>query len=268
MTDADAFLIFVQLKAVLCLYLNKKITGKTADGGGKDVEIMVSLKCLSNFWRTLEMPLIDCEINFILNWPGKFVLYNDTKAATFTITDTKLFIPVVTLSIQDNAQLLQQLKSDFKRTINCNKCKSKVAIQASNPYLGYFIDPSFQGVNILFVLSFENTTDRTVYTKHLPTVVIKDYNVMIDGQNFFDQPVKSNLRTYDNIQKIVTGQGKDYITNCLLDYNYFHKDYKMRAIDSSKQQALDADPKAILILQEIWLKKEMQIQQYFSLLKK
>ena len=83
-----------------------------------------------------------------------------------------------------------------------------------NPYLDYLTDRSFQGVNRLLVLSFKNTTDRTVHTKYyLPTVEIKDYNVMIDEKNFFDQTVKNNLRTYDNIQKIVTGQGDDYTTS-------------------------------------------------------
>ena len=84
------------------------------------------------------------------------------------------------------------------------------------------------------------------YTLNIfPTVEIKDYNVMIDGKIFFDQPVKSSMRTYDNIQKIAKGQGDDYTTGCLLDYNYFNKHYKMIAIDLSKQQALDADQKAI-----------------------
>ena len=92
----------------------------------------------------------------------------------------------------------------------------------------------------------KNTTDKTVHTKYyLPTVEIKDYNVMIDGQNFFDKSVKGNLRTYDNIQKITTGRGDDYTTNCLLDNNYFNKLYKRIAIDLSKQLALDTNPRAI-----------------------
>ena len=100
----------------------------------------------------------------------------------------------------------------------------------------------FQGVNRLFLLSFEYTTDRTVNTKYcLPTVTVKDYNVIIDEPNFLDEPVKYNLITYDNIWKIVTG----YTARCLLDYNYFNNYYKMIVIELSKQQALDADPKAI-----------------------
>ena len=149
----------------------QKVTDETADGGGKDVEVMVPLKYLSNFWRTLEMPLINCEINLILTWSSTCVLSNDTKTTTFAVTDTKLYAPVITLSTQDNEKLMQQLKSGFKTTINCNKYQSKVIIQAPNPYLDYLIDPSFQGVNRLFVLSFENTTDRALNTKYyLPNV--------------------------------------------------------------------------------------------------
>ena len=85
-----------------------KITGKTpAAGNEKDVEIMVSLKYLSNFWRTLEIPLINCEVNLILTWSATCVISNSTGAGTFEITDTKLYVPVVTLSTQDNSMLLQ-----------------------------------------------------------------------------------------------------------------------------------------------------------------
>ena len=87
----------------------QKVIGEIADGGTKDVEIMVLLKYLSNFWRTLEITLINCEINCILTWSDKCVLSNDTKVTTFAITDTTLYFPVVTLSTQDNAKLLQQL---------------------------------------------------------------------------------------------------------------------------------------------------------------
>ena len=92
-----------------------KITGKTPNNDNeKDVEIMVPLKYLSNFWRTLEMPLINCEVNLILTWSSTCVITNFTGAGTFEITDTKLYVPVVTLSIQENAKFLQQLKSGFK----------------------------------------------------------------------------------------------------------------------------------------------------------
>ena len=93
-----------------------KITGKTPnDDNEKDVEIMVPLKYLSNFWRTLELPLINCEVNLILTWSSTCVIINSTGAGTFEKTDTKLYVPVVTLSTKENAKLLQQLKSGFKR---------------------------------------------------------------------------------------------------------------------------------------------------------
>ena len=169
------------------------------------------------------------------------MLSNDIKGTTFAITDTKLYVPVVTLSIQDNAKLLEQLRSGFLRTINWNKYQPKVSTERQNQYLKFLTDSSFQVINRLFVLSFENENNRTVLTKdYLQTVEIKDYNVMINGKRLFDQPVKSTVRTFDNIQKIATGQGDDYTTGCLLDYNYFNNYYKMIAIDLSKQQALDS----------------------------
>ena len=107
-------------------------------------------------------------------------------------------------------------------------------------------EPIFQGVNRLFVLAYENYTQRTsAKGYYLPNVQIKFYNVMINGENFFDQPIKDNKVTYENIRKIATGQGDDYTTGCLLDYPYFKDSYKMIAVDLSKQQALDADPRAI-----------------------
>ena len=228
---------------MLRLYLNKK-TSKTVAGGTKDVEIIVPLKYLSNFWRTLEMSFINYVITHILTWSDKCVLSNDAKATTFERTDTKLYVPVRTLLTQDNAKLLQQLKSGFKKTIHWNKYQSKKAIQVPNPYSYYLIFPSFQGVDRLSVLSFENNTGRTVHIKYyFTTIEIKDYNVMIDEQNFFNKSVKNILRTYDKIWKIETGQGDDYTANCLIDYNYFDKYYKMIAFDLSKQQALDNDPK-------------------------
>ena len=139
----------------------------------------------------------------------------------------------------------QQLKSGFKKTTNWNKYQPKVSPERQNQCLDFLIDPSFQGVNTLFVLSFKHEGDRKVHTEYyLPKVEIKDHSAMIDRKNFFDQPVKSdeNMRTYDNIRKIATGQGDDYNTGCLLDYNYFNNYYEMIAINLSKEQALDTDP--------------------------
>ena len=224
-----------------------KITGKSPNNGNeKNVEIMVPLKYLSNFGRSLEMPLINCEVNLILTWSSTCVITDSNGAGTFEITDTKLYVPVVTLSIQENAKLLQQLKSGFKRVINWNKYLSKPELIRRNPNLNHLVEPCFQGVNRLFVLVFEGDTTRTSHSSYyLPNVEIKDYNIMINGESFFDQPIKNNKITCENIRKIATAQGDDYTTGCLLDYPYFMDTYKMIAVDLSKQQALDADPKAI-----------------------
>ena len=117
-----------------------KITGRTGNNRTKDVEIMVPLKHLSNFWRTLEMPLINCEVNLILTRPSTCVLIatnTPNQNATFTITDTKLYVPVVTLSTQENTKFFQQLKSGFKRVINWNKYLPKPELLAQNPNLNH-----------------------------------------------------------------------------------------------------------------------------------
>ena len=140
---------------------------------------MVPLKYLSNFWRTLEMLLINCEVNIILTW-----------SSTCVIT--------ATISTQENTKLLQQLKSAFKRLINWNKYLSK-------PNLNHLAKPSFQGVNRLFVLAFENDTQRTSHSGYyLPNVEIKDYNIMVNGENFFDQPIKnnSNMKTLEKLLQV------------------------------------------------------------------
>ena len=189
-----------------------------------------------------------------LTWPSTCVITNSTGEGRFTITDTKLSVPVVTLSTQDNAKLLQQLKSGFRRTINWNKYQSDPKTYAQNGYLNHLVNSSFQGVNRLFVIYFENEDGRTSHsTYYLPKIEIKDYNVMIDGENFFDQPLNSELKTYENIRKIATGKGDDYTTGCLLDYFYFKGNYKMTAIDLSKQQVLDANQEQLskLILRQI-----------------
>ena len=140
-----------------------KITGQTGDNGTKDVETMVPLKYLSNFWRTLEMPLINCEVNLILTWSSTGLIVSTNNAnqnATFAITDTKLYVPVVTLSTQENTKLLQQLKSGFKRVINWNKYLSKPELLLQDANLNHLVEPSFQGVNRFFVLAFENDNHR------------------------------------------------------------------------------------------------------------
>ena len=135
------------------------------------------------------MPLINCEVELILNWSANCVIIRTNVAnqvPTFTITEANLYVPVVTLSTQDNAKLLPQLKSDFKRTITWNKYLAKPELLAQNANLNHLIEPSFQGINRLFVLAFENNAQRISNKRYyLPNVEIKDYNVMIDGKKLF-----------------------------------------------------------------------------------
>ena len=114
------------------------------------------------------------------------------------------------------------METDLKRTVNQNKCQSKLTDQEKNRYFQYLINPNFQRVNRLFVLLFENRTDRKVNTKYyIPKVETKYYNVIIDGKKFFDKPIKNDLITCDNIRKIATGQRDDQTTGCLLNYLFF-----------------------------------------------
>ena len=155
---------------------------------------MVPLKYLSNFWRTLEMPLINCEVELILNWSrGCVIIYTnvDDQVPTFTITETNLYVPIVTLSTQDNSKLLLQLKSGFRRKVSWNKYLAKPELLAQNANLNHLTEPSLRGVNKLFVLAFDDDDQRTSNRRYyIPNVEIKDYNAMIDGKTFFDQPVK------------------------------------------------------------------------------
>ena len=173
-----------------------KITVQTTDNntngnivGRVDVKIMVPLKYLSKFWRTLEMPLINCEVELILNWSANCVIIytNDNhQFSTFRITETNLYVPVVTLSTQDNENLLPPLKSGFKRKISWNKFLAKPELLARNQNLNYLIEPSFQGVNIFFVSAFKNDEHRASNTGYyIPNVEIKYFNAMIDGKKTF-----------------------------------------------------------------------------------
>ena len=120
--------------------------------------------------------------------------------------------------------------------ISWNKYLLKPVLLAQNPNLNYLVEPRFQGVNRIFplkiwILSPQRTSNKKYY---LPNVEVKGYNVMTDGKNFFNQPIKSNKVTYENIRKIATGKDDDYTTGCLLDYIYFRNYYKMIAADLRK----------------------------------
>ena len=232
------------------------------NGVFKNVKIAVPLKYLSNFWRSLEMPLINCKIHLELNW-SKDCVMSTIADTTFKITNTKLYVPIVTLSSKDNAKLVKLLESGFNRPVYWNEYQTKTETRNldNNNLTRFPLDASFQGVRRLFVLAFNNTTVnvpnnpinntnnrvlRNSHTKYfLPRVNITNYNVLIDGRNFYDQPINDLVKQYDEIRKTATGQGDDYTTGCLLDYQYFKDHYNLIAIDLSKQKELDTDSRGI-----------------------
>ena len=131
----------------------QQITRKTGSGDTKDVEIMVPLKCLVNVWRTLEMSLINYKISLRLKWSKDCILVAGTAAnqnLIFKIIDTKLYVPVVALSTQDNIKLVKQLESGFKRTVDWNKYLSKTSSKGRNSFLDFLIDATFQELNTPF----------------------------------------------------------------------------------------------------------------------
>ena len=161
----------------------------------------------------------------------------NTTGATIDITDCKLYVPIVTLSKNDEIKLLTNLKSGFKTEIIWNKYKSQMTTKAVNNNLKILIDPTFTNVNRLFVLAYQTTDDRQSYSQfYLPKVMVKDYNVIIDKLAFFDLPIKTEEETYEKIIDI--SRNNEYTTGNLLDYDYFKKYYKLISIDLSKIQVL------------------------------
>ena len=195
--------------------------------------------------------MINCGIELILIWSKNCVLAditarvernnNDPPAVVaptgieFKITGTKLYVPVVTLSKENDKTFLEQLISGFKRTVKWKKCKSKITIQPQNNNLYYSIDPTFTKVDRCFVLSFGRTAignhRDSVSHYYAPNVEIKDFNVLIYGKSFFNLPGKDEEETCEKIMS--DDRNNDYTTGNLLDFAYFEENYKLIAVDLS-----------------------------------
>ena len=149
-----------------------------------------------------------------------------------------MYVPVGTLSKEDNKGFIEQQNKGFQRSIYWNEYKTKGQDKDANANEFKYInlDPSFQGVNRLFVMAYSRADNNQ------PT---KNYNVVTDGRNFYDNPIESDIEKHRELKKVMIGKGEDYTTGSLLDYNYFNKHYKLVAVDLSKQKELDADPRAI-----------------------
>ena len=225
--------------------------------GRLNVKVVVPLKYLSNFFRSLEMPLINCKIKLNLTWKIECVLSfldddagNPENNAVFIINDTKMYVPVVTLSKEDNKNFIEQQNKGFQRSIYWNEYKIKVINENADVNMFKYInlDPSFQGVNRLFVMAYSRADGQPTRNGrkkyYLPRVDLNKY-VIIDGRNFYDNPIESDIEKYRELKKVIIGKGEDYTIGSLLRFNYFKKHYKLGAVDLSKQKELYADPRAI-----------------------
>ena len=198
------------------------------------------------------MPLINCKIKLNLTWKKECVLSTAADDAVFIINDTKLYVPVVTLSKEDNKDFIEQQNKGFQRSIYWNEYKTKEQTENADANAVKYInlDPSFQGVNRLFLMAYSradnNQATRNGQQKYyLPRIDLKKYNVVIDGRNFYDNPIESDIEKYRELKKVMIGKGEDYTTGSLLDYDYFKRNYKLVAVVLSKQKELDSDPRAI-----------------------
>ena len=231
------------------------LLGKANDADGddrllKNAKIVVPLKYLSHFFRSLEMSLINCKVHLELNWDDNCVMYgadtlaggdkNNNRETKFQKASTKLYVLVVTLSTKDNNNLTKQSDEGFKRPVYWNEYKSNIETKNLdvNNVTRFPLDASFQGVNRLFVLAFDNTdndANKVEIDSHrkylLPSIT--NYNVLIDDRNFYDQPINDEIKKYDEIRKIATGKGDNYPTGCFLDYQYFKDYYQLIAVDLS-----------------------------------
>ena len=197
------------------------------------------------------MPLINCKIKLNLTWKKECVLSTDAGNAVFIVNDTKMYVPVVTLSKEDNKDFIEQQNKGFQRSIYWNEYKTKEINENDDANVFKYInlDPSFQAVNRLFVMAYNRENGQPTRNGqrkyYLRRISLNKYNVIIDGRNFYDNPIESDIEKYRELKKVMIGKGEDYTTGSLLDFYYFKKRYKLVAVDLSKQKELDADPRAI-----------------------
>ena len=227
-----------------------EVAGDAAGVRKLNLKVVVTLKYLSNFFRSLEMPLINCKIKLNLTWKKECVLSTDDGNAVFIINNTKLYVPVVTLSKEDNKDFIEQQNKGFQRSIYWNEYKTQEINENADANVFKYInlDPSFQGVNRLFVMAYNRANGQPTRNGqqkyYLPRIDLNKY-VIIDGRNFYDNPIESDIEKHRELKKVMIGKGENYTTGSLLDFNYFDKYYKLVAVDLSKQKELDADPRAI-----------------------
>ena len=216
-------------------YKSNLLGNATPEGGNtvwKIAKIIVPLKYISSFFRSLELPLINTKLSIELNYSKNSIISNAAEDSTFKITKTELYVPVVTLNTEDNNKLNQLLDTEFKRKIYWNEYKSDIETitQAHNDnnHKRSLSDAKIPGINKLFVIGFNDNVvnhnadpivdedERVKRDSHrkyfLPRKDIKDYNVLIDGRNFYNQNISDDFKKYEELRKVMTGRGEDYTT--------------------------------------------------------
>ena len=245
-------------------YKSSLLGNATEEGGNavwKNAQIIVPLKYISSFFRSLELLLINTKLYIQLNYTEKSVIPTDaTDSTTFKIVKTDLYVPVVTLNTEDNDKLNQLLlenestdskensNNKFKRTVHWNEYKSKIENvtqpQNNTTFKRTLLDTAIPGVNRLFVAAFPTAALRNSHRQYfLPTTNIREYNILTDGRNFYYQNISDDFKKYEELRKVMTGKGEDYTTGSLLEYEYWKNNYKLICLDFSKQKVLDTNPR-------------------------
>ena len=233
------------------------VDGDDIDRELENKKIVVPLKNLSNFMFNVDFLLIISEIESILKWTEDCVLtekatrefkaqtqnpaqdavpaINRPKGLKFSVTDCKLYVPVVTLQTEYQNQLYKESKTGISIDFTWSKYRSQMINQTATKNLHFLIDPTFNNVNRLFVLAFPNEEDRSFSKDYTPTVEIKDYNVIIDGEPFYEIPIKNKEETYKAITELIRN---DLLrTGNEFNFEYFCEHYKIIATDLSKQKS-------------------------------
>ena len=225
----------------------------------EDVKIIVPLKNISNFMFNLDFLLINSEIELILKWTEDCVLtekatrefraaedgppaldevpaINKPNDLKFSVIDCKLYVPVVTLQTEYQNQVYKDLETGISTDFTWIKFRSQMINQTATKNVNFLIDPTFNNVNRLFVLAFPNEEDRRSFSKYCTsTVEIKDYKVIIDGEPFYEIPIKNKEDTYKAITELIRN---DLLrTGNEFNFEYFSEHYKLIAIDLSKQKS-------------------------------
>ena len=234
----------------------------------KNAKILVHLnifhlnifKYISSFFRSLELALSNKKLQLEISWTKNCIMSSvgnnsNNDINTLQITKTELYVPVVTLKTDDNAKLNSLLTEEgFEISVFWNEHKSKIETHTNvgNKLKRIVLDSSFPVVNRLSVLAYRNQGGillGQIFMKNpraysLPRVKLTKFNVLIDGRNFCDQPISSDIKKYEELLKLTIGKGENYETGCLLDYDYYKKHYSIIACDLSRQRELGPNPRS------------------------